>query len=82
LINKDKFKNFQIVTSILKCYFELFLGENTILSTEILNNSQVAESLAELGENMGEQGNFFGSIDEKSNVNSAMSASSHWTLKI
>jgi len=65
----------------LKCYFELFLGENTILSTEILNNSQVAESLAELGENMGEQGNFFGSIDEKSNVNSAMSASFHWTLK-
>ncbi|WP_297928804.1 hypothetical protein [uncultured Aggregatibacter sp.] len=66
----------------MKCYFELFLGENTILSTEILNNSQVAESLAELGENMGEQGNFFGSIDENSNVNSAMSASSHWTLKI
>ena len=65
----------------MKCYFELFLGENTILSTEILNNSQVAESLAELGENMGEQGNFFGSIDEKSNVNSAMSASFHWTLK-
>ena len=68
--------------SVLKCYFELFLGENTILSTEILNNSQVAESLAELGENMSEQGNFFGSIDEKSNVNSAMSALSHWTLKI
>ena len=66
----------------MKCYFELFLGENTILSTEILNNSQVAESLAELGENMSEQGNFFGSIDEKINVNSAMSASSHWTLKI
>jgi len=65
----------------LKCYFELFLGENTILSTEILNNSQVAESLAELGENMSEQGNFFGSIDEKINVNSAMSASFHWTLK-
>jgi len=65
----------------LKCYFELFLGENTILSTEILNNSQAAESLAELGENMGEQGNFFGSIDEKINVNSAMSASFHWTLK-
>nr|WP_314170647.1 hypothetical protein [uncultured Aggregatibacter sp.] len=41
----------------------------------------MAESLAELGENMGEQGNFFGSIDEKSNVNSAMSASFHWTLK-
>ena len=53
------------MTSVLKCYFELFLGENTILSTEILNNSQAAESLAELGENMGEQGNFFGSIDEK-----------------
>jgi len=70
------------VTSVLKCYFELFLGENTILSTEILNNSQVAESLAELGENMSEQGNFFGSIDEKSNMNSVMSASSHWTLKI
>ena len=69
------------MTSVLKCYFELFLGENTILSTEILNNSQVAESLAELGENMGEQGNFFGSIDEKINVNSAMSASFHWTLK-
>lgn len=68
--------------SVLKCYFELFLGENTILSTEILNNSQVAESLAELGENMSEQGNFFGSIDEKSNMNSVMSASSHWTLKI
>ena len=67
--------------SVLKCYFELFLGENTILSTEILNNSQVAESLAELGENMSEQGNFFGSIDEKSNMNSVMSASSHWTLK-
>lgn len=67
--------------SVLKCYFELFLGENTILSTEILNNSQAAESLAELGENMGEQGNFFGSIDEKINVNSAMSASFHWTLK-
>jgi hypothetical protein len=66
----------------LKCYFELFLGENTILSTEILNNSQAAESLAELGENMGEQGNFFGSIDEKNNMNSVMSASSHWTLKI
>jgi hypothetical protein len=66
----------------LKCYFELFLGENTILSTEILNNSQVAESLAELGENMGEQGNFFGNIDENSNVNSVMSASSHWMLKI
>jgi len=66
----------------LKCYFKLFLGENTILSTEILNNSQAAESLAELGENMGEQGNFFGSIDEKSNVNSAMSASSHLMLKI
>jgi hypothetical protein len=66
----------------LKCYFELFLGENTILSTEILNNSQAAESLVELGENMGEQGNFFGSIDEKSNVNSVMSASSHWMLKI
>ena len=65
----------------MKCYFELFLGENTILSTEILNNSQVAESLAELGENMSEQGNFFGSIDEKINVNSAMSASFHWTLK-
>ena len=70
------------MTSVLKCYFELFLGENTILSTEILNNSQAAESLAELGENMGEQGNFFGSIDEKSNVNSVMSASSHWMLKI
>ena len=70
------------MTSVLKCYFELFLGENTILSTEILNNSQVAESLAELGENMSEQGNFFGSIDEKSNMNSVMSASSHWTLKI
>lgn len=69
------------MTSVLKCYFELFLGENTILSTEILNNSQAAESLAELGENMGEQGNFFGSIDEKFNVNSAMSASFHWTLK-
>ena len=69
------------MTSVLKCYFELFLGENTILSTEILNNSQAAESLAELGENMGEQGNFFGSIDEKINVNSAMSASFHWTLK-
>ena len=68
--------------SVLKCYFELFLGENTILSTEILNNSQVAESLAELGENMSEQGIFFGSIDEKSNMNSVMSASSHWTLKI
>ena len=68
--------------SVLKCYFELFLGENTILSTEILNNSQAAESLVELGENMGEQGNFFGSIDEKSNVNSVMSASSHWMLKI
>lgn len=68
--------------SVLKCYFELFLGENTILSTEILNNSQAAESLAELGENMGEHGNFFGSIDEKSNMNSVMSASSHWTLKI
>ena len=66
----------------MKCYFELFLGENTILSTEILNNSQAAESLAELGENMGEQGNFFGSIDEKNNMNSVMSASSHWTLKI
>ncbi|ERH29323.1 hypothetical protein [uncultured Aggregatibacter sp.] len=66
----------------MKCYFELFLGENTILSTEILNNSQAAESLVELGENMGEQGNFFGSIDEKSNVNSVMSASSHWMLKI
>ena len=66
----------------MKCYFELFLGENTILSTEILNNSQAAESLAELGANMGEQGNFFGSIDEKSNVNSVMSASSHWMLKI
>ena len=66
----------------MKCYFELFLGENTILSTEILNNSQVAESLVELSENMGEQRNFFGGIDEKSNVNSAMSASSHWTLKI
>ena len=66
----------------MKCYFELFLGENTILSTEILNNSQVAESLVELGENMGEQGNFFGSIDENSNVNSVMSASSHWMLKI
>jgi hypothetical protein len=65
----------------LKCYFELFLGENTILSTEILNNSQAAESLAGLGENMGEQGNFFGSIDEKSNVNSAMSASSHLDAK-
>ena len=70
------------MTSVLKCYFELFLGENTILSTEILNNSQAAESLAELGENMGEQGNFFGSIDENSNVNSVMSASSHWMLKI
>ena len=70
------------MTSVLKCYFELFLSENTILSTEILNNSQAAESLAELGENMGEQGNFFGSIDEKINVNSAMSASFHWTLKI
>lgn len=69
------------MTSVLKCYFELFLSENTILSTEILNNSQAAESLAELGENMGEQGNFFGSIDEKINVNSAMSASFHWTLK-
>lgn len=68
--------------SVLKCYFELFLGENTILSTEILNNSQVAESLAELGENMSEQGNFFGSIDENSNMNSVMSALSHWTLKI
>ena len=66
----------------MKCYFELFLGENTILSTEILNNSQAAESLAGLGENMGEQGNFLGSIDEKSNVNSAMSASLHWMLKI
>ena len=66
----------------MKCYLELFLGENTILSTEILNNSQAAESLAELGENMGEQGNFFGSIDEKNNMNSVMSASSHWTLKI
>jgi hypothetical protein len=66
----------------LKCYFELFLGENTILSTEILNNSQAAESLVELSENMGEQRNFFGGIDEKSNVNSAMSASSYWMLKI
>jgi hypothetical protein len=66
----------------LKCYFELFLGENTILSTEILNNSQAAELSVELGENIGEQGNFFGSIDEKNNVNSVMSASSHWTLKI
>ena len=66
----------------MKCYFELFLGEDTILSTEILNNSQVAESLAELGENMSEQGNFFGSIDENSNVNSIMSVSSHWMLKI
>lgn len=69
------------MTSVLKCYFELFLGENTILSTEILNNSQAAESLAEPGENMGEQGNFFGSIDEKINVNSVMSASFHWMLK-
>ena len=66
----------------MKCYFELFLGENTILSTEILNNSQAAESLVELSENMGEQRNFFGGIDEKSNVNSAMSASSYWMLKI
>ena len=66
----------------MKCYFELFLGEDTILSTEILNNSQVAESLAELSENMSEQGNFFGSIDENSNVNSIMSVSSHWMLKI
>ena len=63
-------------------YFELSLNKNTNLSTEILNNSQAAESLVELGENMGEQGNFFGSIDEKSNVNSVMSASSHWMLKI
>ena len=66
----------------MKCYFELFLGENTILSTEILNNSQAAELSVELGENIGEQENFFGSIDEKSNVNSVMSASSHWMLKI
>ena len=63
-------------------YFELSLNKNTNLSTEILNNSQVAESLAELGENMSEQGNFFGSIDENSNMNSVMSALSHWTLKI
>ena len=66
----------------MKCYFELFLGENTILSTEILNNSQAAELLVELGENIGEQGNFFSSIDENSNVNSAMSVSSHWMVKI
>ena len=46
-------------------YFELSLNKNTNLSTEILNNSQAAESLAELGANMGEQENFFGTIDEK-----------------